>query len=121
MSHDATERPGLAAGALTAMETNSKFTVNVEQAAEILHCHPQTVMQLARKGEIRGRKIGRRWVFLVQDLLDYISGGQDTGPCPSSNTPVIPTGTRASRRQTDVAYLKALGLPASGKKPRSGD
>jgi excisionase family DNA binding protein len=38
------------------------------EAAELLHMPRSTVSELARRGQLPARKIGRRWVFL-RDLL----------------------------------------------------
>lgn len=43
-------------------------TVTLKEAANILKCHEQTVRQLAKKGTLNGRKIGRAWVFLASDI-----------------------------------------------------
>lgn len=43
-------------------------TVNLQEAADLLKCHEQTVRKLAKSGTLNGRKIGRAWVFLVSDI-----------------------------------------------------
>lgn len=49
-------------------------TLNLEQAAAFLHMHPYTVMQKANAGEIPGAKPGKRWVFIEDDLAEYLRG-----------------------------------------------
>ena len=53
--------------------TEGRRLVNVEEAAEYLGLHPESVRRMARRGDIRGRKIGRRggegeWRFRPEDL-----------------------------------------------------
>jgi excisionase family DNA binding protein len=48
-------------------------TINSAQCAELLHCTPEQVEELARTGEIPGLKIGRSWLFVRTDLLDYLA------------------------------------------------
>jgi excisionase family DNA binding protein len=48
--------------------------LNADQAAELLHCAPDTVRRLASSGEIPGRKLGRRWLFEVEQLRAYVRG-----------------------------------------------
>ena len=47
-------------------------TYRLPDAAKYLHVHPQTLQQMARKGEIAAAKIGRAWVFREEDLSRYL-------------------------------------------------
>ena len=47
-------------------------TLNLKEAAALLKIHPVTLQDKARAGEIPGAKIGRAWVFIEFDLLEYI-------------------------------------------------
>jgi excisionase family DNA binding protein len=38
------------------------------EAAALLQIHPKTLERLARKGEIRGMRIGKLWRFRTSDL-----------------------------------------------------
>jgi len=38
------------------------------EAAALLQIHPKTLQRLARKGEIRGMRIGKLWRFRTSDL-----------------------------------------------------
>ncbi|MGY2489285.1 helix-turn-helix domain-containing protein [Cupriavidus sp. CP313] len=46
-------------------------TVGILGAAEILHVHPKTVEDLIRSGAIPAGKVGRAWVMMTRDVLDY--------------------------------------------------
>lgn len=48
-------------------------TLGAQEAAAYLRLHPVTLLNRARAGEVRGAKIGRAWVFLEVDLMEYIS------------------------------------------------
>ncbi len=43
-----------------------------EQAAELLHVHPETVKRRARRGEIPGMKFGKVWRFRASGLETFI-------------------------------------------------
>lgn len=47
-------------------------TLNAAQAASLLFADTETVLALAREGSMPGTKIGKSWVFLRQDVLDYL-------------------------------------------------
>jgi excisionase family DNA binding protein len=47
-------------------------TFGVVEAAKILRVHQNTVLRLAKSGELRGAKIGKSWVFLVEDVRSYL-------------------------------------------------
>ena len=52
---------------------NAPDTLNAADAAAVLHADQETVLMLARKGELPGAKIGKSWVFLRSDVLEYLS------------------------------------------------
>ena len=45
-----------------------------EQLAELLQVDVKTVRELAARGEIPGRKIGREWRFSRRAVLDWLAG-----------------------------------------------
>lgn len=48
-------------------------TLGADDCAELLHCSPEQVEELARAGEIPGLKLGRGWLFVRSDLLAYLA------------------------------------------------
>lgn len=48
-------------------------TIDSNECATLLRCTPEQVEELARAGEIPGLKIGRSWLFVRADLLDYLA------------------------------------------------
>ena len=47
-------------------------TLTADQAALLLHIHPQTLKTRARTGVIPGCKIGKTWVFVEHLLSQYL-------------------------------------------------
>ena len=47
-------------------------TLNLEETASFLKIHTETVSRLAKTGQLPGAKIGRAWVFLEEDLIEYL-------------------------------------------------
>ena len=47
-------------------------TLTLQDAVWLLKIHPVTLQDKARSGDIPGAKIGKCWVFVEIDLVDYI-------------------------------------------------
>ena len=100
-------------------------TVNLQEAADLLKCHEQTVRKLAKSGTLNGRKIGRAWVFLVSDIekLFRQCDNENRLPVPErgeswhSTNEVVRTGS-ASQRRTEKE-LDALLARQTGKRRKS--
>jgi len=96
-------------------------TLNLKEAAGLLRIHPVTLQEKAKTGEIPGAKIGKRWVFIQIDLIDYIRSQyarralqgdhMEVSICHSSNARTHPIGGSKSRPVVDRLYSEALGLP----------
>ncbi|WP_407663547.1 helix-turn-helix domain-containing protein [Methylomonas albis] len=111
------------------MESNRHVTLDLEQAAEFLHMSPAVLRQKAKAGLVRGAKPGKCWVFLQNDLADYLrSLYLDAGQAPQSGLPrevkrchslnAAISGGRGSQHPTASAYANRLGLTTASK-PRS--
>ncbi len=50
------------------------ITLNRLQAAAFLNMHPVTLLQKVHAGIIPAAKPAKSWVFIQQDLLDYLRG-----------------------------------------------
>ncbi len=46
--------------------------LTVEEVAQKLHMHPDTVARLLRKGEIPGHKIGGQWRVVPSELMQHL-------------------------------------------------
>ena len=102
-------------------------TLTIEQAAEFLHLHPDTLRARAAAGIIRGSKPGRRWVFREEDLNDYLNR---TVPECSTAEKTPRTGTvdlrsvdeeldarLKQRTKSRPSYLSPVCVPANGHAP----
>jgi excisionase family DNA binding protein len=96
------------------------MTLTLQQAAALLKIHPTTLQAKARAGEIPGARVGRRWVFVEGDLIDYVRAqygrralqgdNMEKVQCRSTDERIHLTG--GSNCPTTVArYNEALGLP----------
>lgn len=47
-------------------------TLDLYEAADYLKMHWQTLRAKAKSGEVPGAKLGKRWVFLQDDLASYL-------------------------------------------------
>jgi excisionase family DNA binding protein len=47
-------------------------TYDIHEAAEFLKIDRTTALELAGSGELSGAKVGRSWVFLESDLIEYL-------------------------------------------------
>ncbi|MES2182233.1 MAG: helix-turn-helix domain-containing protein [Pseudomonadota bacterium] len=98
-------------------------TLTLHEAANLLKIHPVTLSIKAASGEIYGAKVGKRWVFIEIDLLDYIraqykrralQGERKELICHSTNAKTLPHGgLRLS--SVDEQYNAALGLATKSK------
>jgi excisionase family DNA binding protein len=96
-------------------------TLTLQEAAALLKIHPVTLLGLAKAGTVPGAKIGKCWVFVKVDLIDFIRSQyprralqgehERNTSCHSTNakTPLI--GGSNSRPAVDRQYSEALGLP----------
>ncbi|MDP3559381.1 MAG: helix-turn-helix domain-containing protein [Legionellaceae bacterium] len=94
-------------------------TFNINQAAEFLGAHKETVRRLVANGHLPGVKIGRSWLFIEQDLVIHIRNKYSTcdasqGVHNGSNTVWRSTkekkfgGLISSTKEKE--YVKVLGL-----------
>lgn len=95
-------------------------TLDLNEAAKLLKLHPQTVLQRARAGDIPAAKPGKCWVFVEEDLIEwlrlqYTRPQQDVGQggkeiC-SLKDKTVSTGGIALPHQTAQQYANLLKLP----------
>ena len=100
-------------------------TLTLKDAAKFLHIHPVTLQEKARAGEVPGAKVGKCWVFLDVDLVQYLRSkyrqralqGEHTegSICHSTNAETRLIGGSNSP-MIDAEYGKVLGLPAKRKR-----
>ena len=96
-------------------------TMGLKKASKFLKLHPSTVLIRARKDEIPGAKLGKRWVFIDEDLIEFIRSkyyagkNNEESKCYSSEEKII-SGT-TNLRSVDRLYTDLLE-PATKKKQR---
>lgn len=112
--------------------TSCCSTLDLEEAAEFLGLHPNTLQERAKAKEIPGAKIGKNWRFIDVDLIAYLrsqyaasSNDSESKKCHSTNG-VKRGGSTLRTRASE--FDEALGLPTRKKpsesttnsKPNSG-
>lgn len=51
---------------------NQPLTVNLQGAADMMKVHPKTVIDLIHSGAIPAAKVGRAYVMMTKDVLQYV-------------------------------------------------
>ena len=84
------------------IQSRHMVTLTLEEAALWLKMHPHTLERKARAGLLPGAKPGRRWVFIEEDLAEWIR--QHSREVQRSSTPdverllLVPTRSREADR-----------------------
>ena len=47
-------------------------TLDIKTAGELMKIHPKTVLDLINKGDLPAGKIGRAYVLLKRDVMNYV-------------------------------------------------
>jgi hypothetical protein len=102
-------------------------TLNAADVATLLYADPETVLTYARCGELPGTRIGKSWVFLRADVLDFLRAriAADTKKrrCAASvrrHDPVaiaVPASRSSTRRRAPPVELPALPIDADQRSP----
>lgn len=100
-------------------------SLDLRQAAQFLKIHPEELRRRAKMGQIPGAKVGRAWVFLLEDLADYLRSlysrprqalrvtlRKELAECHFAN--VVQSGGSTCSPLPENEYAALLGLP---KKP----
>lgn len=98
----------------------SEELLTIDEASDYLRVHPETCRRLASKGRIPCGKVGRAYVFVKSDLLEYIraqyneptrrSSGSSTGDTRWLKKGTTRKSTTPTSTQVDVEYASLLGL-----------
>lgn len=57
---------------MTPIASHIPPTLDSHEAAEFLKCSVEQVEKLARDGDLPGTKIGKSWVFVGPDLIEWL-------------------------------------------------
>lgn len=83
-------------------------TLDIIEAANFLKCGEDTVRELAAAGDMPSAKVGRAWVFVDVDLIDWLRSQYKS--CHSINE-VKSIGRASPSKESDINEL--LGLTTS--------
>ena len=101
-------------------------TLGINEASKLLRLHPVTLSRRAKSGEIPAAKLGKEWVFILDDLLEYIrvkyktralQGERKETQCHFTNAKTLPPGGSKSP-SVEKQYNEVLGLTTKSK-PRN--
>lgn len=56
------------------MTVTATDVLSVDEAAAVLHRHPETVRRLARTGQLPATKVGGTWVLSARRLDELVNG-----------------------------------------------
>ena len=82
-------------------DRSQQSTVDICGASDLLKVHPNTVFKMISTGEIPAAKVGRAYVMLKKDVLDYVENiiiRQTAERMRRPTTYVSPTSSRAGSR-----------------------
>ena len=105
-------------------------TLDLHEAARLLHMSPAVLRLHARQGRLKAAKPGKRWVFLEDDLAAYLGqlyAGRRQAPLSGSNreksswgyTDAVMSGGSTSQHQTAREYAALLGLKSKSRRRSS--
>jgi excisionase family DNA binding protein len=83
--------------------------VTIEEAANALHVHAETVRRWARLGRLQAVHVGRRWLIPSGELARILAGGLDGAPS------VTGAGPDQDPAEHDQASAPADWLPYQGR------
>ena len=55
---------------------NYPDVVSVEQLSEMLHIGQVLAYRLVRNGEVKSRKVGRKYIITKQNVIDFINNNE---------------------------------------------
>lgn len=91
-------------------------TLDIDECAEFLKIDRSTALELAGKGELPGAKIGRPWVFLEEDLVEYLRAQVRAQQRKRQIEADVKKGLDAAEARTPPQQVMTPARP--GRKPR---
>jgi len=100
-------------------------TLDIDECAEFLKVDKSTALKLAASGALPGARIGRAWVFLLDDLTEYLraearrqmrerlakAGVEEELQQTAARVPSMVSPKKRGREKTPRADLSAYELP----------
>jgi excisionase family DNA binding protein len=75
-------------------------TFDIDECADFLKVDRNTALKLAQQGDLPGARIGRAWVFLEDDIVEYLRVRVRQQMAARISDNVIETGLQASLEKT---------------------
>lgn len=103
---------------------NADITLDTTEVAALLRAESETVLQLARSGELPGARIGKSWVFLREDVMAFLKDriSRDTADRRHQHASIAPFAVafpaRKASRRTVLPPLPDIAIPAK-KSPKT--
>lgn len=105
----------------------------LEQAARFLQLHPEELRRRAKAGGIPAAKVGKRWVFLAEDLAEYVRSlysdrrqalqvmlGKEDSPCHLRNAATSGGSTSSLPPDNEYEDLLELRMKSSRRSTTTG-
>jgi excisionase family DNA binding protein len=89
--------------------------LDAAEVAELLRMRVSTVLDLARRGVIPGHKIGRRWIFLRDEIETTVRRAPGSRPSPTAAPPPAKTEPPDGRRSRGHPRAARSQSPAQAK------
>lgn len=86
------------------------MTMNCTEAAKFLNMHPVTLSKKAHAGIIPAAKLAKSWVFIQDDLIQYIRGFYQQNKLPAAQQDLKPISEPLKDYKTKNTYYKLLGI-----------
>ena len=87
-------------------------THDIHSAAAICQCHPDSIYKAIRSGELKSRKVGRKWIITEENLLAFLNAPPTTSAAKSGTCVLPPT-------KPQFTDLRALLLKKTRKNSKS--
>ena len=89
--------------------------LDLNQAAKFLKLNAEVVRKRVKRGEIPGSKATGRWLFIKEDLIEWIRSGYEKNKCSINAKKTV--NTIQTSHCTESEYTAALG-PRTKKTPK---
>jgi excisionase family DNA binding protein len=93
--------------------------LNVYQVAELLKTTVRTIMEMSRRGDLPGQKVGREWRYSLEALLEWLKSGNDLKKKdkPQPNLRTRSDSQRLILKPVDFSKRKRISENESGEVP----
>jgi hypothetical protein len=88
---------------------NLPETLDLPAAAAFCGLHPNTLREMAARGDAPGAKPARAWIFIKDDLLAWMRGQYvEKAPCHSTSKRAAKSGGSRSASPVSLGYVGLL-------------